>query len=90
MSLLTTSAASIHQLFSAAALAGPPKSPVDATLSANGEGRTIKDLWSRYEIVADTLLSAGWLIEQHSIRPGMTSIQRRTGAWRSRTSASPA
>ena len=70
MSLLTTSAASIHQLFSAAALAGPPNSPEDATLSANGEGRTVKDLWSRYEIVADTLLSAGWLIEQHSIRTG--------------------
>jgi hypothetical protein len=70
MSLLTTSAASIHQLFAAAALAGPPKSAVDATPSANGEGKAIKDLWSRYEIVADTLLSAGWLIEQHSIRTG--------------------
>jgi hypothetical protein len=68
MSFLTTSAASIHQLFAAAAFAGPPASPVDTTPSANGEGKTIKDLWSRYEIVADTLLSAGWLIEQHTIR----------------------
>jgi hypothetical protein len=68
MSLLTTSAASIHQLFAAAALAGPPSSPVDVALSANGEERTINSFWSRYEIVADILLSAGWLIEQHTLR----------------------
>jgi hypothetical protein len=68
MSLLTTSAASIHQLFSAAALAGPPSLPADAALSATGEGRTIKRLWSRYEIVANSLLSVGWLIEQHTLR----------------------
>ena len=68
MSLLTTSAASIHQIFSAAALAGPPSSPMDAALSVNGEGRTIKKFWSRYEIVANTLLSVGWLIEQRTIR----------------------
>jgi hypothetical protein len=68
MSLLTTSAASIHQLFAAAALAGPPSSPANETLSSNGDGQTIKSLWSRYEIVADVLLSAGWLIEQHTLR----------------------
>ena len=68
MSLLTTSAASIHQFFAAAAFAGPPSSPADIALSANGEGRTIKSVWSRYEIVTNSLLSAGWLIEQHTIR----------------------
>jgi hypothetical protein len=68
MSLLTTSAASVHQLFAAAALAGPP-SPVDDTATERTDGtRNVKRFWSKYEVVANTLLSVGWLIEQRTLR----------------------
>jgi hypothetical protein len=60
MSLLTTSAASIHQLGAAAALAGGRPS------TAGRAG--IKGLWSRYDVAANTMLAGGWLIEQHTLR----------------------
>nr|WP_157554686.1 hypothetical protein [Herbidospora sakaeratensis] len=59
MSLLTTSAASVHQLGAAAALVGSPQPP-----ETDGAGR----LWSRYDVVANTMLTGGWLIEQHTLR----------------------
>jgi hypothetical protein len=60
MSLLTTSAASIHQLGAAAALAGGRPG---TTGHAGAKG-----LWSRYDIAANTMLAGGWLIEQHTLR----------------------
>lgn len=68
MSLLTTSAASIHQLFAAAALAGPPLSIGKSTTEKTGGTRNVKHFWGRYQVVANTLLSAGWIIEQHTLR----------------------
>ncbi|TKK89342.1 hypothetical protein FDA94_10460 [Herbidospora galbida] len=63
MSLLTTSAASIHQLGAAAALVGSPRpQPGAANGAADGQ------LWSRYDVVANTMLAGGWLIEQHTLR----------------------
>ena len=60
MSLLTTSAASIHQLGAAAALAGGRPS------AAGGAGA--RGLRSRYDVAANTMLAGGWLIEQHTLR----------------------
>jgi hypothetical protein len=68
MSLLTTSAASIHQLFAAAALAGPPSTVGNTTAERTDGTRNVKRFWSRYEVVASTLLSVGWLIEQRTLR----------------------
>jgi hypothetical protein len=56
MSSLTTSAASIHQLGAAAALAGGLPS---AARRAGARG-----LWSRYDVAANTMLTGGWLIER--------------------------
>ena len=58
MSLLTTSAASIHQLGAAAALVGDPQRP------GAQDGR----LWSTYDVAANTMLAGGWLVEQHTLR----------------------
>lgn len=69
MSLLTTSAASIHQLSAAAALAGPPKAPINQSGSpTEARVRTVNNFWSTYDAVANTLLAAGWLIEQRTMR----------------------
>jgi hypothetical protein len=69
MSLLTTSAASIHQLSAAAALAGPPKAPITQSNSLTEDGaRTVKSFWSVYDAAANMLLSAGWFIEQRTLR----------------------
>jgi hypothetical protein len=69
MSLLTTSAASIHQLAAAAALAGSPTVPITQSSSLAEDGvRTVKNFWSVYDAGANTLLSAGWLIEQRTLR----------------------
>lgn len=65
MSLLTTSAASIHQLAAAAAFVGPPS---DDLFSEKEEGKVIKSWWSGYSAIANTILSAGWIIEQHTLR----------------------
>ncbi|WP_433061204.1 hypothetical protein [Dactylosporangium sp. CS-033363] len=54
MSLLTTSAASIHQLGAAAALVGGPQ---------RGKG-----LWGRFDLAANAMLAGGWVIEQHTLR----------------------
>ncbi|HEX6483463.1 MAG TPA: hypothetical protein VF043_31845 [Ktedonobacteraceae bacterium] len=51
MSLLTTSAASIHQL--AAAFAGPPLRPsIDALSSGREEREVIKNWWGKYSFSA--------------------------------------
>ena len=69
MSLLTTSAASLHQLAAAAALAGPPPSPsvVDCPFEQE-QAEGLPSWWSRYQALANLLFSAGWLIEQHTLR----------------------
>ena len=65
MSLLTTSAASIHQLGAATAVGRCS----DAALAAAArEGGTIKSWWTRSDAVANLMLSGGWLIEQHTLR----------------------
>jgi hypothetical protein len=65
MSFLTTSAASIHQLGAATAVARRP----DETLAAAArEGATVKSWWTRSDAIADVMLSGGWLIEQHTLR----------------------
>jgi hypothetical protein len=64
MSLLTTSAASIHRLGAAAALAGGPQPARTSATDRAGAGR----LWSRYDVAANTMLAGGWLIEQHTLR----------------------
>ncbi len=64
MSLLTTSAASIHQLGAAAAVA-------DIFLqngTATRPGETTKSLWSKRKVIANVMLAAGWMIEQRTIR----------------------
>lgn len=64
MSLLTTSAASIHQLGAAAAVA-------DIFLpggTSPQSGETTRSLWSKRKVVANLMLAAGWMIEQHTIR----------------------
>ena len=58
MSLLTTSAASIHQLGAAAALVGGPQRPRSDTTG----------LWGTYDVAANTMLAGGWLVEQHTLR----------------------
>ena len=64
MSLLTTSAASIHQLGAAAALVGGSRPPdPGATGRAGARG-----LWSGYNVAANAMLTGGWLIEQHTLR----------------------
>src|ERR1700754_2648666 len=68
MSLLTTMAASIHQVSSAAALAGPPEAPIARSQTADAEPRSIKQFWSGYDAVTNPLLSVGWLIEQRTLR----------------------
>lgn len=69
MSLLTTSAASIHQLGAAAAFAGPPNSSSGDVLPSEGDGSpVVRSLWSRYEIIANVVMSVGWLVEQHTLR----------------------
>jgi hypothetical protein len=60
MSLLTTSAASIHQLGAAAALAGGRPG------TAGHAGA--RGLLSRYDVAANTMLAGGWLVEQHTLR----------------------
>jgi hypothetical protein len=62
MSLLTTSAASIHQVGAAAALAGSSPRRGSATTG----WRT--GLWTSRDIAANLMLSGGRLIEQHTIR----------------------
>jgi hypothetical protein len=64
MSLLTTSAASIHQLGAALAFNGGPR-PRDLSTTARAGGR---GLWSRYDVAANAMLAGGWLIEQHTLR----------------------
>ncbi|GAA5039928.1 hypothetical protein [Actinopolymorpha pittospori] len=64
MSLLTTSAASIHQLGAAAALVGDPQSPGTITTGRDGA----RGLFSRYDVAANTMLAGGWLVEQHTLR----------------------
>lgn len=64
MSLLTTSAASIHQLGAAAAFAISEQEIV-----TNGDGQhVIKNWWSSREAIANSVMSGGWVIEQHTIR----------------------
>ena len=64
MSLLTTSAASIHQLGAALAFNGGPRiADPGATARASVGG-----LWSRYDVAANAMLAGGWLIEQHTLR----------------------
>lgn len=63
MSLLTTSAASTHQLGAAAALASAAPRP-----EQNGHGLVIKNWWSSQDAIGNALMCAGWLIEQHTIR----------------------
>ena len=60
MSLLTTSAASIHQLGAAAAFTGAPRPP--------GPGTTVTGLWRKYDVAANAMLTGGWLIEQRTLR----------------------
>ncbi|MFC6082112.1 integrase core domain-containing protein [Sphaerisporangium aureirubrum] len=62
--LLTTSAASIHQLGAAAALVGG-REGLRASEAGHAGGR---GLWSRYDVAANTMLAGGWLIEQHTLR----------------------
>lgn len=58
MSLLTTSAASIHQLAAAAALAGPPPRPsIDALSSEREDGEVIKNWWGTYNTHHECALS---------------------------------
>ena len=65
MSFLTTSAASIHQLGAATAVARRS----DETLAAAArEGATVKSWWTRSDAIANVMLSGGWLIEQHTLR----------------------
>jgi hypothetical protein len=61
--LLTTSAASLHQLGAAAAFAGSARhAPTD------GNGRLRRDWGSRHLALANALMSGGWIVEQHTIR----------------------
>ena len=64
MSLITTSAASIHQLGAAAAFLGGPQAPGPG---ATGRARA-RGPWSGYDVAANTMLAGGWLIEQHTLR----------------------
>ncbi|GAA3079501.1 hypothetical protein GCM10010464_49520 [Pseudonocardia yunnanensis] len=64
MSLLTTSAASIHQLGAAAAFVGGPQPPGPST---TGRAR-VGGLWGGYDVAANAMLAGGWLIEQHTLR----------------------
>ena len=65
MSFLTTSAASIHQLGAATAVARRS----DARLAAAArEGGTVTSWWTRSDAIANLMLSSGWLIEQHTLR----------------------
>ncbi|WP_433296700.1 hypothetical protein ACQPZQ_16730 [Pseudonocardia sp. CA-142604] len=64
MSLLTTSAASIHQLGAAAAFVGGPQPPDPG---ATGRARA-GGLWSGFDVAANAMLVGGWLIEQHTLR----------------------
>lgn len=69
MSLLTTSAASLHQVAAAAALAGPPRRLSIAGIASEQEqGRAMARWWRWYTAIANVLLSAGWLVEQHTLR----------------------
>jgi hypothetical protein len=62
MSLLTTSAASIHQLGAAVAFNGGPRPP-----SPSAAGRAgVRVLWSRYDVAANAMLAGGWMIEQRT------------------------
>ena len=64
MSLLTTSAASIHQLGAALAFNGGPRiADPGATARASVGG-----LWSRYDVAANLMLAGGWMIEQRTLR----------------------
>ncbi len=54
MSLLTTSAASIHQLAAAATLASPTTRPLVNGLSSE-EGEVIKSWWSMNSAIANSL-----------------------------------
>jgi hypothetical protein len=64
MSLLTTSAASIHQLGAAVAFNGAPRPPVPSATGGSG----VRGLWSRYDVAANAMLTGGWLIEQRTLR----------------------
>lgn len=64
MSLLTTSAASIHQLGAAVAFNGAPRPPGP---SAGGRAGA-RGLWSRYDVAANMMLAGGWMIEQRTLR----------------------
>ena len=64
MSLLTTSAASIHQLGAAVAFNGAPRPPGP---SAGGRAGA-RGLWSRYDVAANLMLAGGWMIEQRTLR----------------------
>ena len=68
VSLLTTSAASIHQLGAAAAFAAPAQE-----VESNGKVRVIRDWWSTHEAVANAIMAGGWIIEQHTIRKNPNS-----------------
>ena len=64
MSLLTTSAASIHQLGAAAAFAASGQD-----IETNGSRQqVIRNWWSSREAIANAVMTGGWLIEQHTIR----------------------
>jgi hypothetical protein len=63
MSLLTTSAASLHQLGAAATLSG--RSTVRARRDG---GRVVTTWWSTGSALANALMAAGWMVEQHTIR----------------------
>jgi len=69
MSLLTTSAASLHQLGAAAAFAGSAQHA-----PADGNRRLMKDWVSPHLPLANALMSGSWLVEQHTIRRTATSI----------------
>jgi hypothetical protein len=85
MSLLTTSAASIHQLAAAAAFAGPPPRPsIDALSSGREEGEVVKNWWGKYNAITNILLSAGWMIEQHTLRTKRHLDQETEGAVRTK------
>lgn len=63
MSLLTTSAASLHQLGAAATLSGR------STVQGRRDGiRVITSWWSTSSALANVMMAAGWVIEQHTIR----------------------
>lgn len=64
MSLLTTSAASIHQIGAAAAFSNPTQ---DVDTDDTGQ-HVLRDWWSSREVIANAIMAGGWLIEQHTIR----------------------